>query len=83
MNTLESTELEGLKALNIKVKTLKEDIADIEVSLSRLKTKKQSALFEIEVAAEELSKFQSELFEKYGNVTIDLSTGEIKNAEHQ
>lgn len=82
MNTLESTELEGLKALNIKVKTLKEDIADIEVSLSRLKTKKQSALFEIEVAAEELSKFQSELFEKYGNVTIDLSTGEIKNAEH-
>jgi len=82
MNTLESTELEGLKALNFKVKTLKEDIADIEVSLSRLKTKKQSALFEIEVAAEELSKFQSELFEKYGNVTIDLSTGEIKNAEH-
>ena len=82
MNTLESTELEGLKALNIKVKSLKEDIADIEVSLSRLKTKKQSALFEIEVAAEELSKFQSELFEKYGNVTIDLSTGEIKNAEH-
>ena len=82
MNTLELNELENLKSLNLKVKTLKEDIADIEVSLSRLKTKKQSALFEIEVAAEELSKFQSELFEKYGNVTIDLSTGEIKNAEH-
>jgi|LakMenEpi03Aug12_release.lakeMendotaPanAssembly.Ray.scaffolds.fasta_scaffold579008_3 predicted nucleic acid-binding Zn-ribbon protein len=79
MNTLESTELESLKDLNFKVKTLKEEIADIEVSLSRLKTKKQSALFEIEVAAEELSKFQAELFEKYGNVTIDLSTGEIKN----
>lgn len=80
MNILESTELENLKSLNLKVKSLKEDIADIEVSLSRLKTKKQSALFEIEVAAEELSKFQAELFEKYGNVTIDLSTGEIKNA---
>lgn len=82
MNTLELNELDNLKSLNLKVKSLKEDIADIEVSLSRLKTKKQSALFEIEVAAEELSKFQSELFEKYGNVTIDLSTGEIKNAEH-
>ena len=82
MNTLELNELENLKSLNLKVKSRKEDIADIEVSLSRLKTKKQSALFEIEVAAEELSKFQSELFEKYGNVTIDLSTGEIKNAEH-
>lgn len=80
MNTLELNELENLKSLNLKVKSLKEDIADIEVSLSRLKTKKQSALFEIEVAAEELSKFQAELFEKYGNVTIDLSTGEIKNA---
>ena len=79
MNTLESIELENLKSFSMKVKSLKEDIADIEVSLSRLKTKKQSALFEIEVAAEELSKFQAELFEKYGNVTIDLSTGEIKN----
>ena len=77
MNTIESTELESLKSLNVKVKTLKEDIADIEVSLSRLKTRKQSALFEIEVAAEELNKFQSELFEKYGDVTIDLSTGEL------
>lgn len=82
MNTLESTELERLKSLNVKVKTLKEDIADIEVSLSRLKTRKQSALFEIEVAAEELNKFQSELFEKYGDVTIDLSTGEIKDGKH-
>ena len=82
MNTLESTELESLKSLNIKVKTLKEDIADIEVSLSRLKTRKQSALFEIEVAAEELNKFQSELFDKYGDVTIDLSTGEIKDGKH-
>ena len=80
MNTLELNELENLKNLNFKVKSLKEDIADIEVSLSRLKTKKQSSLFEIEVAYEELSKFQSELFEKYGDVTIDLSTGEIKNA---
>ena len=80
MNTLESNELENLKSFSMKVKSLKEDIADIEVSLSRLKTKKQSALFEIEVAAEELSKFQAELFEKYGDVTIDLSTGEIKNA---
>ena len=80
MNTHESIELENLKSFSMRVKSLKEDIADIEVSLSRLKTKKQSALFEIEIAAEELSKFQAELFEKYGNVTIDLSTGEIKNA---
>lgn len=82
MNALESNELENLKGLSNRVKSLKEDIADIEVSLSRLKTKKHSALFEIEVAAEELSKFQADLFEKYGDVTIDLSTGEIKDGKH-
>lgn len=82
MTTLESNELEKLTSLNVKVREMKNDIADIEVSMSRLKTKKQGLLFEIEVAAEELGKFQSELFEKYGNVSIDLSTGEIKDGKH-
>lgn len=82
MNTLELNELENLKSLNAQVRDLKNDIADIEVSLSRLKTKKQSALFEIEVAAEELTKFQAELFEKYGSVSIDLNKGEIKDGQH-
>jgi SMC interacting uncharacterized protein involved in chromosome segregation len=82
MKLLESTELEKLKDLNMKVRSMKEDIADMEVSMSRLKTKKQSALFEIEIVAEELGKFQSELYEKYGSVSIDLSTGEIKDGQY-
>lgn len=82
MNALESTELEQLKSMSTRVRSLKEDIADIEVTVARLKTKKQSALFEIEVAADELSKFQSELYEKYGDVSIDLATGEIKDGKH-
>lgn len=82
MKSLEFTELETLKGLSTKVRSLKEDIADMEVSMSRLKQKKQSALFEIEVAADELGKFQSELYEKYGDVSIDLSTGEIKDGQH-
>ena len=82
MKLLESTELEKLKDLNMKVRSMKEDIADIEVSMSRLKTRKQSALFEIEIVAEELGKFQSELREKYGSVSIDLSTGEIKDGQY-
>jgi hypothetical protein len=82
MKLLESTELEKLKDLNTKVRSMKEDIADMEVSMSRLKTKKQSALFEIEIVADELGKFQSELLEKYGSVSIDLSTGEIKDGQY-
>ena len=41
MKLLESNELEKLKELNTKVRSMKEDIADMEVSMSRLKTKKQ------------------------------------------
>jgi hypothetical protein len=82
MKSLESTELETLKGLSTKVRSLKEDIADMEVSMSRLKQKKQSSLFEIEVAADELGKFQSGLYDKYGDVSIDLSTGEIKDGQH-
>lgn len=76
MKQIESTELETLKALNSRVHELKYDVADIEVSLQRLKTKKSSTMFDIENAANELQTFQAELFEKYGSVKIDLKTGE-------
>ena len=79
MNKIEQNELESLKAFSSEVRELKEEIADIEVSLARLNTKKQGALFQIQVAAEKLTNKQAELFEKYGNVKINLQTGEINN----
>lgn len=76
MKKIESTELETLRALNSKVHELKYDIADIEVSLKRLNSKKTAVLFDIENSANELQEFQATLFEKYGNAKIDLKTGE-------
>lgn len=82
MKSLETQELEDLRSLSSRVKTLKEEIADIEVNLSRLSNKKPMIIFDIENAADELTKLQNELQEKYGNVVIDLNTGEIKDGQY-
>jgi septal ring factor EnvC (AmiA/AmiB activator) len=82
MKSLETQELEDLRSLSSRVKTLKEEIADIEVNLSRLNNKKPMVIYDIENAAEELTKLQGELQEKYGNVVIDLNTGEIKDGQY-
>jgi chromosome segregation ATPase len=82
MKSLETQELELLRSLSSKVKSLKEEIADIEVNLSRLNNRKPALIFDIENAAEELTSLQGELQEKYGNVLIDLNTGEIKDGQY-
>jgi predicted nucleic acid-binding Zn-ribbon protein len=82
MKSLETQELESLRSLSSKVKTLKEEIADIEVNLSRLNNRKPALIFDIENTAEELTSLQGELQEKYGNVVIDLNTGEIKDGKY-
>jgi septal ring factor EnvC (AmiA/AmiB activator) len=82
MKSLETQELEDLRSLSSRVKSLKEEIADIEINLSRLNNKKPMLIYDIENAAEELTKLQGELQEKYGNVVIDLNTGEIKDGQY-
>jgi len=82
MKSLETQELESLRSLSSKVKNLKEEIAYIEVNLSRLNNRKPALIFDIENTAEELTSLQGELQEKYGNVVIDLNTGEIKDGQY-
>ena len=82
MKSLETQELEDLRSLSSRVKNLKEEIADIEVNLSRLNNRKPALIFDIENTAEELTSLQGELQEKYGNVVIDLNTGEIKDGQY-
>lgn len=82
MKSLEKEELESLRSFSSRVKSLKEEVADIEVNLSRLNNKKPAVIFDLENAAEDLSKLQGDLQEKYGNVVIDLNTGEIKDGQY-
>jgi archaellum component FlaC len=78
MKKLEEQELTRLNDTTKGLREARTTIADIEISLNRLKTQKQSVLFNAEKFAEELNNIQEELQQKYGNVLIDTVTGEIK-----
>jgi hypothetical protein len=78
MKKLEQQELERLTSATKNLRDARNTIADIEISLNRLESKKKAVLFNAEQAAEELNNIQGELQEKYGNVLIDVVTGEIK-----
>jgi len=78
MKKLEQQELERLTSATKNLRDSRNTIADIEISLNHLESKKKAVLFNAEQAAEELNNIQGELQEKYGNVLIDVVTGEIK-----
>jgi hypothetical protein len=82
MKKLEEQELERLNNATKSLREARNTIADIEISAHRLESRKKSVLFNAEQAAEELNNIQGELQEKYGNVLIDVTTGEIKEDNH-
>lgn len=69
-------ELDKLRSLNQTYRDLKFQIADIEVSFERMKSQKMSSLANLETSAFDLSQFQDELVSKYGDIKINLQTGE-------
>jgi 2'-5' RNA ligase len=82
MKKLEEQELERLNNATKSLREARNTIADIEISAHRLESRKTAVLFNAEQAAEELNNIQGELQEKYGNVLIDVTTGEIKEDNH-
>ena len=82
MKKLEEQELERLNNAPKSLREARNTIADIEISAYRLETKKKAVLFNAEQAAEELNNIQGELQARYGNVLIDITTGEIKEDNH-
>jgi hypothetical protein len=78
MANIEQEELDRLKQASNNLREARTTIADIEISLYRLESKKKAVLFNADQAGEELTTIQEELQAKYGDVVIDLATGEIK-----
>ena len=76
MKKIEQDELSKLTELNKSSRDLKFQVADIELSLERLKNQKKSTLTNLEVAVHDLAKYQEEIIAKYGDITINLQTGE-------
>jgi hypothetical protein len=79
MKKLEEDELARLNDATKSLREARNEIADVEISLNRLNTRKNAALFNAENSSQELNNIQAELQQKYGNVLIDTLTGEIKN----
>ena len=79
MKVLETQELESLKEINNKFNSLRNSIADNEISIKQLENNKVLIFAELEKISLEHKEIESSLFEKYRNVSINLENGEIND----
>ena len=78
MEKITQEELEKLREFNTKFATLRNKIVDIEMSIRKLNNDKSSVFDSMDELYLESKSVEKELTEKYGNVSINLETGEIK-----
>jgi hypothetical protein len=76
MKKIKKDELSKLVELNTNFRELKFQLADIEVTFNRLNSQKVSTLANIETAAYDLSLYQDKIVEQYGDIKVNLQTGE-------
>jgi len=78
MKSIEKEELERLRDVNYKLHSLKNNIAEIELSIRALELNKASVFTSVDDLNVEFKSLEKELTEKYGNVSINLETGAIQ-----
>jgi hypothetical protein len=76
MSKITQKELDALVNANRVYRDLKFNLADIEMSIRRLGVQKDLTMQQLETAAEALTKEQQSIFDKYGDVSVNLQTGE-------
>jgi len=74
---IKQEQLDRLIEANRKFRDLKFNIADIEINFERLKVQKNQMMANIEIAAHDLSSVQEEIYNEYGDVKVNLQTGEF------
>jgi hypothetical protein len=74
---LTQEELERFNSIRTNYIELRSHLSDIVITEERLKNDKQSTLMNIDIAHNEYSKIQKEIYEKYGEGMIDGKTGVI------
>lgn len=75
-NKLEEQEYTNLKDLVTKINETQSRLGGLELA-------KHELLHDAAVTKEMLTKTQTELREKYGNITIDIETGEYKENKEE
>ena len=76
MSKIKIEELEALVNANRVYRDLKFNLADIEMSVRRLGEQKELTMQQLEIAAATLTQEQQSIFDKYGDVSVNLQTGE-------
>jgi len=76
MKKVTDKELETLQKL---VNTINEG----QAAIGGMEVQKQTLIKEVEKLIEQLKETQAELENTYGNVTVNLTTGEITDADNQ
>ncbi len=75
-NKITKEELDKLVNANRVYRDLKFNLADIEMSVRRLGEQKELTMQQLEVAAANLTQEQQAILDKYGDVSVNLQTGE-------
>jgi peptidoglycan hydrolase CwlO-like protein len=76
MSKIKKEELDALVNANRVYRDLKFNLADIEMSVRRLGEQKELTMQQLENAAAKLTQEQQSIFDKYGDVSVNLQTGE-------
>jgi hypothetical protein len=82
MKTITEQELEDLRRIRLEINLSKEKLADVEIEIKRLNSFKEDLFSKIKTTYKDFSEQEKKLLEVYGNVNINLQTGEIKDREN-
>jgi hypothetical protein len=77
MKSIEKQELETLRELNKSFVDLRSKISDLEIANRNIQSQKNLVFGDMDKLSSEFKSIEADLLEKYGNVKINLETGEI------
>lgn len=77
MKKIEEQELQTLRELNKSFVELRTKLADLEIASRNIQSQKNLVFSDMDKLSSEFKTIESELLEKYGNVKVNLETGEI------
>lgn len=81
MDKLTQDELERFRSAHTEIRNLRNALADAEIQIHNSKLEKHSVLAQLDTAGATHVSIQQELHAKYGDITVDFATGEIKNKD--
>ena len=79
MKAIEKQELETLRDLNKSFVDRRTKLADLEIANRNIQSQKNLVFNDLDKLSSEFKSIEADLLEKYGNVKINLETGEIQD----